>query len=232
MKHTAAILLGLSTLGSACAAEKLIPAGSIIQCTVSEPKISSKTEAIGDPVLCRVSHVELYGRSTFPYGSYLVGRFEDYKDPGRLVGKGWMELKFDRLIVQGDTVIPVSARVIEVPKYPVDKEGRIHGTGHPVRDVVEWSIPVLVADRSIESSAARAPADAEGGEPPDHQGAGRLRYSDAGRGSTAAGAGLPRPGRGAGRAGAAAAATHCRAATQPMHSRRSIHSNPCMRSNR
>ncbi len=124
------------------AAEQLVPGGSLIQCTVAEPKISSKTESIGDPVLCRVSHVELYGRSVFPYGSYLEGRFEDYKDPGHFVGKGWMELKFDRLIV-GNTVVPVAAKVVYVPKYPVDKEGRIHGTGHPVRDAIEWAIPVL-----------------------------------------------------------------------------------------
>lgn len=124
------------------ASEQLVPGGSLIQCTVSEPKISSKTEAIGDPVLCGVSHVELYGRSVFPYGSYLEGRFEDYKDPGHFVGKGWMELKFDRLIVR-DEVIPIAAKVVYVPKYPVDKEGRIHGTGHPVRDAIEWAIPVL-----------------------------------------------------------------------------------------
>ena len=62
-------------------AEQLVPAGSMIQCTVSEPKLSSKTAAIGDPVLCQISHIELYGRSTLPYGSYLEGRFEDYKDP-------------------------------------------------------------------------------------------------------------------------------------------------------
>ncbi len=124
------------------AAEQLVPGGSLIQCTVAEPKLSSKTESIGDPVLCQVSHVELYGRSVFPYGSYMEGRFEDYKDPGHFVGKGWMELKFDRLIV-GNTVVPVAAKVVYVPKYPVDKEGRIHGTGHPVRDAIEWAIPVL-----------------------------------------------------------------------------------------
>ena len=124
------------------ASEQLVPGGSLIQCTVSEPKLSSKTESIGDPVLCQVSHVELYGRSVFPYGSYLEGRFEDYRDPGHFVGKGWMELKFDRLIVR-DTVIPIAAKVVYVPKYPVDKEGRIHGTGHPVRDAIEWAIPVL-----------------------------------------------------------------------------------------
>lgn len=125
------------------AAEQLIPAGALVQCTVSEPKLSSKTTDVGDPVLCQVSHVELYGRATFPYGSYLVGHFEDYKDPGHFVGKGWMELKFDRMVIPPDTVLPVAAKVVYVPKYPVDKQGRIHGTGHPVRDIVEWSIPVL-----------------------------------------------------------------------------------------
>jgi hypothetical protein len=124
-------------------AEQLIPAGSLIACTVSEPRLSSKTTNIGDPVLCQVSHVELYGRSTLPYGSYMVGRFEDYKDPGHFVGKGWMELKFDRMIVEPDTVIPVDARVVNVPGYNVDREGRILGKGHAVRDIVEWSIPIL-----------------------------------------------------------------------------------------
>jgi hypothetical protein len=124
-------------------ADQLIPAGSLLQCTVSEPKLSSKTAAIGDPVLCQVSHVELYGRSVFPTGSYLVGHFEDYKDPGHFVGKGWMELKFDRMTLQPDTVIPVDAKVVYVPHYPVDRDGRIHGNGHPVRDTVEWLIPVL-----------------------------------------------------------------------------------------
>ncbi len=125
------------------AAEQIIPAGSLVQCTVAEPKLSSKTANVGDPVLCQVSHVELYGRSVFPYGSYLVGRFEDYKDPGHFVGKGWMELKFDRMVIQPDTVIPVAAKVVYVPGYPVDREGKILGKGHPVRDVVEWSIPIL-----------------------------------------------------------------------------------------
>jgi hypothetical protein len=125
------------------AGERLIPAGSLISCTVSEPRLSSRTTNIGDPVLCQVGHVELFGRSTLPYGSYLEGHFEDYKDPGHFVGKGWMELKFDRMIVEPDTVIPVSARVVSVPGYNVDREGRILGRGHAVRDAVLWSIPIL-----------------------------------------------------------------------------------------
>src|SRR5580704_6371164 len=55
-----------------------------------------------------------------------------------------MELKFDRMVVGNDTVIPISTRVVaDSGKYPVDRDGKILGTGHPVRDTVEWMIPVL-----------------------------------------------------------------------------------------
>ncbi len=88
-----ALLLAAPVLNCAAGyAEQLIPAGSLLSCTLSEPKLNSKTTAIGDPVLCQVGHAERYGRSVLPYDSYLVGRFEDYKDPGHFVGKGWMEL--------------------------------------------------------------------------------------------------------------------------------------------
>jgi hypothetical protein len=128
---------------TAYAGEQIIPAGSLLSCTVSEPKLSSKTANIGDPVLCQLGMSERYGRSVLPYNSYLVGRFEDYKDPGHFVGKGWMELKFDRMVIEPDTVIPVDARVVDVPGYNVDKYGRILGKGHAVRDTVEWLIPIL-----------------------------------------------------------------------------------------
>jgi len=141
MKRTLALLL--IALPISLTAEQLIPAGSVMQCMVSD-KVSSKTQHIGDPVLCQVSHVEMYGRSVFPYGSYMVGHFENYKDPGHFVGKGWMELKFDRIIVGNDTVIPISTRVVASSgKNPVDNNGRIVGTGHATRDTVEWLIPVL-----------------------------------------------------------------------------------------
>jgi len=144
MKFFLASLLLVLPASLVARAEQLIPAGSIMQCMVSQPRLSSKTEHIGDPVLCQVSHSEMYGRSVFPYGSYLVGRFEDYKAPGHFVGKGWIELKFDRMVVGNDTVIPLSTRVVATSaKYPVDRDGKIHGTGHPTRDAIEWMIPVL-----------------------------------------------------------------------------------------
>jgi hypothetical protein len=144
MKHRLVTLLLFLPASLSARAEQLIPAGSVMQCIVSEPNLSSKTAHIGDPVLCQVGHSELYGRSVFPYQSYLVGHFEDYKDPGHFVGKGWMELKFDRMVVGNDTVIPLTTRVVATSaKYPVDRDGKIHGTGHPTRDAIEWMIPVL-----------------------------------------------------------------------------------------
>jgi hypothetical protein len=145
MKPTSLVLLSALCASPlfADAGQKLIPAGSLIGCTISEPKLSSRTTAVGDPVLCQVGHSERYGRSVMPYNSYLVGRFEDYKDPGHFVGKGWMQLKFDRMVVEPDTVIPIDARVVDVPGYRVDNQGRILGKGHATRDAVLWSIPIL-----------------------------------------------------------------------------------------
>jgi hypothetical protein len=78
----------------------------------------------------------------FPYGSYLEGRFEAYQDPGHFVGKGWMQLRFDKLIM-GNRVVPISAKVVQTPGYRVDQDGKILGNGHAVKDTVTWLIPVL-----------------------------------------------------------------------------------------
>jgi hypothetical protein len=143
MKSTKLALSILLAIPISAYADQLIPAGSLMTCTLSEPKISSRTMAIGDPVLCRVGHAQRVGRSVLPYDSYLVGRFEDYRDPGHFVGKGWMELRFDRLVVGSDREFPVEARVVDVPGYAIDRQGRILGKGHAVRDTVMWMIPVL-----------------------------------------------------------------------------------------
>jgi hypothetical protein len=131
-------ILPLITPGIAAAHDLIIPAGTLVQCRLSEPSFSSKSAELDDPVLCHVSP----GRSLLPYGTYLVGRFEDYRDPGHFIGKGWMQLNFERMVLPG-RIVPLSAKVVYVPGLPVDQKGRIRGKGHPVRDIVEWSIPVL-----------------------------------------------------------------------------------------
>jgi hypothetical protein len=54
-----------------------------------------------------------------------------------------MELKFDRMVIQPRTVLPLYARVVDAPGFKVDRQGRILGKGHATRDIVMWSIPIL-----------------------------------------------------------------------------------------
>ncbi len=142
MKCTSLVVLSMLLAPALFAdtGQQLIPAGSLVSCTTGDARISSRTTAVGDPVLCKVEHRR--GDFMLPYGSYLGGEFSEYKDPGHFVGKGWMQLDFDRLYV-GDRVFPIDAKVVDVPGYKIDAHGRILGKGHAVRDTVMWMIPVL-----------------------------------------------------------------------------------------
>jgi hypothetical protein len=136
------LLTILSLTLSASARETVLPAGTLLQCTMNEPNFSSATVAVGDPVLCHLHSVTEFGQQTFPRGSYLVGHLESAKDPGHFWGKGYIKLVFDRIgLPNGD--MPLDAKVIATRGYKVDKDGDIRGKGHATRDVVEWMIPPL-----------------------------------------------------------------------------------------
>jgi hypothetical protein len=127
---------------SASARDVVVPAGTLLQCTLNEPNLSSATVDVGDPVLCHLRGVTVFGQQAFPRGSYLVGHLEDAKDPGHFWGKGYLKLQFDRIgVPSGD--LPLEAKVIATRGYKVDKQGKIDGKGHPRRDVIEWMLPPL-----------------------------------------------------------------------------------------
>ncbi len=138
-------LLALTILSltlCASARETVLPAGTLLKCTMNEPNFSSATAAIGDPVLCHLHSVTEFGQQTFPRGAYLVGHLESAQEPGHFWGKGNLKLVFDRIgLPNGD--MPLDAKVIATRGYKVDKEGAIRGKGHATRDVVEWMIPPL-----------------------------------------------------------------------------------------
>jgi len=124
------------------AQDQLVPAGTLLQCTMNEPNFSSATAAVGDPVLCHLRTMQEFGRPLFPRGSMLGGHLEADKEPGHFVGKGYLKITFDRVILpSGD--LPVPAKVIMARGYKVDKQGDIDGKGHATRDVVEWMLPPL-----------------------------------------------------------------------------------------
>jgi hypothetical protein len=141
----AATVLGLLVLTltlSASAREVVLPAGTLLQCTLNEPNFSSATVDVGDPVLCHLRAQTEFGQQAFPRGSYLVGHLESAKDPGHFWGKGYLKLQFDRIgLPSGD--LPLEAKVIATRGYKVDKQGKIDGKGHAKRDIVEWMIPPL-----------------------------------------------------------------------------------------
>ena len=57
MKSSSYAVLAVSLLSltlSASAREMVLPAGTLLQCTMNEPNFSSSTVAVGDPVLCHL----------------------------------------------------------------------------------------------------------------------------------------------------------------------------------
>jgi hypothetical protein len=146
------------------AQDQLVPAGTLLQCTLNEPNFSSATAAVGDPVLCHLRTMQEFGRQLFPRGSMLGGHLEADKEPGHFFGKGYLRVTFDRVILpNGD--LPLPAKVIQARGFKVDKQGDIQGKGHPKRDVVEWMIPPLWPWKVI-SLPFRGPRPALKGEEP------------------------------------------------------------------
>jgi hypothetical protein len=140
---SATLALTLLTLCAAASAHDVVlPAGTLLQCTLNEPNFSTKTAEVGDPVVCHLRGITEFGQEAFPRGSYLVGHLEAGKEPGHFFGKGYLQLRFDRIgLPTGD--LPLEAKVIATRGYKVDKEGKIDGKGHAVRDAVEWMFPPL-----------------------------------------------------------------------------------------
>ena len=120
----------------------VVPAGTLLHCTLDEPNLSSATADIGDPVVCHLTGLREFGQTVFPRGSYLGGHVEAEKDPGHFVGKGYLKIQFDRIGFPASDV-PVPSKLIAAKDYRVDKKGDIMGKGHAKRDVVEWLIPPL-----------------------------------------------------------------------------------------
>ena len=142
------LVLCLPTIATAQQKELTVPAGTLLQCTLDEPNFSSRTAQVGDPILCHIRSLAMFGHPVLPRGAYVSGRLEDFRDPGHFFGKGRLKLEFVSLTVPGGT-FPLSAKMVSVPHYRVDAEGSIRGRGHARRDAVEWAIPVMWPEKII-----------------------------------------------------------------------------------
>src|SRR5258708_17337651 len=99
--------------------DSLVPAGTLLRCTLDEPNFSSATADIGDPVICHLNNLREFGQNAFPRGSYLGGHLEADKEPGHFVGKGYLKLEFDRIGFPNSNV-PVPSKVITTKSYKLD----------------------------------------------------------------------------------------------------------------
>src|SRR5258708_7871814 len=112
------------------AQDLLVPAGTLLQCTMEEPNFSSATASVGDPVLCHLKSFQEFGHTVFPRGSMLAGHLEADKDPGHFVGKAYLKLTFDRVIVPTGH-IPLPPKVIQPNGYKLDQQVDITAQRHP-----------------------------------------------------------------------------------------------------
>ena len=135
-------VLLLNLQASTRAQNIVIPAGTLIHCTLDEPNFSSASVSIGDPVICHLSSLREFGQNVFPRGSYLGGHLEAAKEPGHFVGKGYLRIRFDR-IGFANSDIPVPGKVVAAQGYRVDRKGDIVRKGHAARDAVEWLLPPM-----------------------------------------------------------------------------------------
>jgi hypothetical protein len=116
----------LAFTAAAAARDTILPAGTLLKCTLNEPNFSTNAVSIRDPVVCHLRGQIEFGLEAFPRGSYLVGHLDAAKDPGHFVGKGYLQLRFDRIgLPSGD--MPIDAKMIAAGKYRVDREGKIAG---------------------------------------------------------------------------------------------------------
>src|SRR5579859_292416 len=160
--YFAAAVLFLGVQRSAKGQDTLVPAGTLLHCTLDEPNFSSATADIGDPVICHLSALREFGKTVFPRGSYLGGHLEADKEPGHFVGKGYLKIEFDRIGLP-ESDIPVPSKMIAAKGYRVDKKGDVVGKGHATRDTVEWLLPPLWPWKVL-TLPARGPRPALKGE--------------------------------------------------------------------
>src|SRR6266478_3552372 len=137
------VCLMVTAAAQAAPADEVLPAGTLLQCTLDEPNFWSRTGQIDDPVALPSRCGGILWAFVVSPGRLPGRSFPDYRDPGHFFGKGWIELVFDRLVLPGAVTVPLSAKVISLPRLRADREGKIQGRGHPKRDALGWAIPVL-----------------------------------------------------------------------------------------
>ena len=127
--------------GTARAQDRLVPAGTLLQCVMDELNFSGATAAVGDPVLCQLRTLEEFSRPVFPKGAMLGGHLEDAKGPCHFSGKGYVNLTFDRMILPYGN-LPIPAKVIQPRGCKIQKSGDGNGKAQALKHGAQWLMPL------------------------------------------------------------------------------------------
>ena len=87
--------------------------------------MTALVKSIHPDLVSDIALTSSFGHSLFPRGAMLSGHLQESKDPGHFVGKGWLQIEFDRIILPGAEVLPLEAKIIAAA--PVLKQAG----GHP-----------------------------------------------------------------------------------------------------
>jgi hypothetical protein len=164
------VVFCLPALATAQTKETVIPAGSLLQCTLDEPNFSSASAEVGDPVICHARGVQQFGHAMFPRGAYLTGRLVDSKDPGHFWGKGWLKLEFDRISLP-DTTLPVpgkNCRCTRLSRGSRRKNHRQRASKARCHRVVDSSAVAVEARVTARPGAATDAERRDTGHPAPH----------------------------------------------------------------
>ena len=139
-KIASSLICMLAFAGAARAQDRLVPAGTLLQCVMDDSNFSSSTASLGDPVLCHLRTLEEFGRPAFPKGAMLGGHLEDAQGPCRFSGKGYVNITFDRVILPyGD--LPLGTKVIQ-PRGCKAGKSADNSKGQAHRRSVGWLTPL------------------------------------------------------------------------------------------
>jgi hypothetical protein len=116
-----------------------LPVGTAIKMRL-ETMITTATNKPGDSFSGRVTEaVMLNGRTIIPVGSSITGTVVSVSEPRRIKGVPSINLHPQTVMLPDGTNFAINAAVVDtnMPRMNVDDEGRIQGSGHERRDVVE-----------------------------------------------------------------------------------------------
>lgn len=124
-----------------------------------ERSISTKTATAGDRVHGRVSvPVTQDDRIVIPVGSYILGRVDFSRQPGRLKGKGELILIFDTVILPDGTTRQMEAVVQSAEGHRTDRSGErgeLETSGSQSGEVAEGAATGAVVGATVGAVAGR-----------------------------------------------------------------------------